>query len=200
MNYKKEVIMQVRVLHSVALRQSAVQLYVGKRLKIISHIVGLDTIGFEEIHKCSDTAMQIGSTDSNWRAMLIKDHLGDWAICVGEWYGMKRGARNGRLSVRGNPGYFKAYIHRKGTKGFQSLDLNPNADRYVAKMGQPLDFRWDFMNGEILLNADVEDPLHEVALAFTISTLYLLVQPRPETLPVPYREPVGTIQLVISNQ
>ena len=48
-NWKKECIMHVKVIHSVALRQSAVQLFVGNELKIVSHIVGIDTIGFEDI-------------------------------------------------------------------------------------------------------------------------------------------------------
>ena len=41
--------MKVKVVHSVALRQSAVQLFVGNEMKIVSHIVGIDTIGFEDI-------------------------------------------------------------------------------------------------------------------------------------------------------
>ena len=45
--------MKVKVVHSLALRQSAVQLFVGNEMKIVSHIVGIDTIGFEDIAYCS---------------------------------------------------------------------------------------------------------------------------------------------------
>ena len=54
---KNDSIMNVRVLHSVNLRQSAVQLFVGNEMKIVSHLVGLDTIGFEDITNFKSTAV-----------------------------------------------------------------------------------------------------------------------------------------------
>ena len=177
--------MKVKVVHSVALRQSAVQLFVGNEMKIVSHIVGIDTIGFEDIGYCSTAnAME---TEHNWRAMLIKDNLGDWAICLGEWFGMQRGISNGRLSVRGNPGFFRVTISflRKtaghyGRKVVKHLDLSdPNRPFKVGNLTCHLE------TGKIHIDTTKEqEPFHQVALAFTLSTLYLLVQPRPETLPI----------------
>ena len=177
--------MKVKVVHSVALRQSAVQLFVGNEMKIVSHIVGIDTIGFEDIGYCSTAnAME---TEHNWRAMLIKDNLGDWAICLGEWFGMQRGISNGRHSVRGNPGFFRVTISflRKtagppGRKAVGHLDLSdPNRPLKVGNLTCHLE------TGKIQIDTTKEEePFHQVALAFTLSTLYLLVQPRPETLPI----------------
>ena len=50
--------MSVNVLHSVALRQSAVQLFAHDEMKIVSHIVGVDTIGFENITHCRNTMVK----------------------------------------------------------------------------------------------------------------------------------------------
>ena len=127
-------------------------------------------------------------TEHNWRAMLIKDNLGDWAICLGEWVGMKRGVSNGRRSVRGNPGYFKAticFLRKKAGDFFspekkvvKQLDLtDPNRPFKVGNLTCHL------VTGKINIDTKNEkEPLHQVALAFTLSTLYLLVQPRPEDL------------------
>ena len=41
--------MKVKVLHSVGLRQSAVQLFAQNEMKIVSHIVGVENIGSEWI-------------------------------------------------------------------------------------------------------------------------------------------------------
>ena len=128
-------------------------------------------------------------TEHNWRGMLIKDNLGDWAICVGEWFGMQRGVRNGpgRRSVRGNPGYFKAticFLRKKAGDFFspekkvvKQLDLtDPNRPFKVGNLTCHL------ATGKIDIDTKNEkEPFHQVALAFTLSTLYLLVQPRPET-------------------
>ena len=51
--------MNVRVLHSVNLRQSAVQLFVENDMKIVSHLVGLDTIGFESIANFASTHVRL---------------------------------------------------------------------------------------------------------------------------------------------
>ena len=131
--------MKVKVVHSLALRQSAVQLFVGNEMKIVSHIVGIDTIGFEDLTNAMET-------EHNWRAMLIKDNLGDWAICLGDWFGMQRGISNGRRSVRGNPGFFRVTISflRKttgppGSKVVKRLDLQSISA--PAKIGVALQSR-----------------------------------------------------------
>ena len=50
--------MDVRVLHSVNLRQSAVQLFVQNEMKIVSHLVGVETIGFEDIANCKSARVR----------------------------------------------------------------------------------------------------------------------------------------------
>ena len=182
--------MKVKVVHSLALRQSAVQLFVGNEMKIVSHIVGIDTIGFEDLTNAMET-------EHNWRAMLIKDNLGDWAICLGEWFGMQRGISNGRHSVRGNPGFFRVTISFLRKTAGRTLFLLEDLGSPVRKVVKHLDLsdpNRPFKVGNLTCHLETgkiqidttkeEEPFHQVALAFTLSTLYLLVQPRPETLPI----------------
>ena len=125
--------------------------------------------------------------DHNWRAMLIKDNIGDWAICVGEWKGMQRGISMGRRSVKGDPGHFSAkitFLRKNTTRG--------QVEKYLALVGESISFQigsltCDLAGGNINVCQDEEEPLQHVALAFTLSTLYLLVQPRPETFPTSLR-------------
>ena len=171
-------------------------------MKILSHIVGVDTIGLDyctetQVKKASNFPdyyyfqydfMQKMENDHNWRAMLIKDNIGDWAICVGEWKGMQRGISKGRRSVKGDPGHFSAKITflRKNTTRGQLV-------QYVGLTGfESIPFQigsltCDLAGGNISVRKDEEEPLQHVALAFTLSTLYLLVQPRPETIPTSMR-------------
>ena len=119
--------------------------------------------------------------------MIIKDHVGDWAICIADWVGMQKGVRIGRYYQRGNPGQFMASVtHLRGppiTHAVHAVTMDIGLHTHIKSafsVGEMLVYT---KNAQIKLDSTEVEPFHKVALAFTLSTLYLLVQPRPETIP-----------------
>ena len=120
----------------------------------------------------------------SWRAMIIKDHIGDWALCVAQWVGMKKGISDGRYSKPGNPGYFSVIV--KYLRNPTSIHCHPTDITNSTLKSHNLSC--NMSKGRISITCpnseplELATPLHRVALAFTLSTLYLLVQPRPEVM------------------
>ena len=119
--------------------------------------------------------------------MLIKDHIGDWAICVAQWVGMEKGISNGRHSKPGNPGYFSVivrFLRDPTITPLQSMTLMNDKTSILESRN----LSCNMSKGTISIRCpsseplELATPLHRVALAFTLSTLYLLVQPRPEVM------------------
>ena len=52
----------------------------------VGHLVTEATIGRED-----DLGLDSSFGYSKWRAMIIKDNEGDWALCAAAWKGMKAG-------------------------------------------------------------------------------------------------------------
>ena len=99
MNEKEEKVMSVYVIHSLPLMMSVIQIFVEDKMVLVGHLVGQDTIGYEE---SLGLATQAGLS-APWRAMLLKDNDGDVGICLAQWEGFKTG-RPGVSGTRDNPG------------------------------------------------------------------------------------------------
>ena len=169
--------MSVYLIHSLPLLLSAVQVFVGSEMAVVGHTVGPDTIG--EI-----AALELDTTFSNvpWRAMMIKDNRGDYAVCVAGWKGVRK-AVPGRPGTRsrqpvpgqpGDPGYFSMICLYLRTGAVERVKLQSRL--FVDLPGLSVD--WD--SGQILVTRDNQNVAQAICLAFVTSTLYLLVQPRPE--------------------
>ena len=76
----------VYLLHSLPLRMSVVQVFVGDKMACVGHLVTEATIGREQ-----DLGLEDTFANAKWRAMIIKDNQGDWALCAAAWKGMKPG-------------------------------------------------------------------------------------------------------------
>ena len=76
----------VYLLHSLPLRMSVVQVFVGDRMACVGHLVTEATVGRER-----DLGLDDAFANARWRAMIIKDDQGDWALCTAAWKGMKPG-------------------------------------------------------------------------------------------------------------
>ena len=116
--------------------------------------------------------------------MIIKDHIGDWAICIADWVGMKKGARIGRRYQRGNPGQFSASVTflRESIK-CHGLTVDLGLQTHLNSAFSFNDLQVYPKTAQIKLDSTETEPFHKVALAYTLSTLCLLVQPRPESIP-----------------
>ena len=163
--------MSVYLIHSLPLLLSAVQVFVGSEMAVVGHTVGPDTIG--EIAE-----LELDTTFSNvpWRAMIIKDNRGDYAVCVAGWKGVRKAVpgRPGVPGQPGDPGYFSMICLYLRTGAVERVKLQSRL--FVDLQGLSVD--WD--SGQILVTRDNHNVAQTICLAFVTSTLYLLVQPRPE--------------------
>ena len=175
--------MSVYLIHSLPLVLSAVQVYVGAQMAVVAHSVGPDTIG-------AMTDLELDSTFDGipWRAMIIKDNEGDFGICVGAWVGVKRGIpgvkgsgnRKGIPGTPGNPGHFRMVYYNLRTKKQISTRIISSDTRKCFVDLEDVQVDWD--SGSILVKKQSGHIAQNICLAFVTSTLYLLVQPRPENV------------------
>ena len=75
--------LNVYLIHSLPLEMSAIQVFVGSQMATVAHLVHSDTIGHE-----SGLKLESDFSRNPWRAMIIKDNLGDWGICAAAWKGI----------------------------------------------------------------------------------------------------------------
>ena len=128
--------------------------------------------------------------DLSWRGMLIKDNEGDWGICVATWRGMKSGkpgvpgtkGHPGTPGVKGNPGHFAMkFVNLRDRSRKPVFVVLPREGR---KYNFTIDtLKVNLKKGQVTVAPEEGDMVQHMALAFVTTTLYLLVQPRPKSLP-----------------
>ena len=175
--------MSVYLIHSLPLVLSAVQVYVGSEMAVVAHTVGPDTVG-----PLAETLVDGESfEDTFWRGMMIKDNAGDWGLCIAGWKGVRRGipgvagtsSRKGTPGRAGDHGYFLMHFFNLRTGGVKQVKVSSRAYKHLVDLDEVV-MDWD--SGNILVRKRSGDIAQLMCLAFVTSTLYLLVQPRPEDI------------------
>ena len=157
-------------------------MYLGSQMAVVGHTVGPDTIG-----AISRLELDTAFADTPWRAMIIKDNDGDYGICVAAWKGVTKGVpgtkptahRKGVPGIPPNHGHFLMHFLNLRTGQVSKMKLNSSSYRNFVDM-DGLQVDWD--GGNILVKKGAGDIAQRICLAFITSTLYLLVQPRPEDI------------------
>ena len=135
-------------------------------MAVVAHSVGEDTIGTEK------------------RGMLIKDNDGDFGLVTGVWTWVEEGKKGipGTRNRRGVPG-------KPRTHGFCSImytNLRDKNKTLVLEYHPSLEIlnikglQVNLKSGKITILKNEPHVLQNICLAFSVCTLYLLVQPRPE--------------------
>ena len=180
-NGMEQKMMSVYLIHSLPLVLSAVQVFVGSQMAVVAHTVGPDTVG-----PLADASHDGESFEGTfWRAMVIKDNEGDWGLCIGAWKGVKKGvpgvkgtsSRKGTPGRPGNHGYFIMRFYNLRTGNVKTVRLTSKAYKHLVDLDDVV-VDWD--SGNILVRKSSGHVAQNMCLAFVTSTLYLLVQPRPE--------------------
>ena len=78
---------------------SAIQVFIDDQMALVGHLVGSDTIGYEEELGLNTQS----SLAEPWRAMLLKDEKGDVGIVLARWLGFRPG-KPGVAGTKGIPG------------------------------------------------------------------------------------------------
>ena len=182
----------VYMIHSLPLEMSAIQVFVQEKMAVVAHLVDAATIGNYWNYPHSP----IGDKDP-WRAMIIKDEIGDWGICVAGWIGMRpgkpgiRGTRNRRgvRGIPGDPGRFEMIFISLRNSCIHTVTLPKYKEygllNYSFGISESEDYNKknkmyvDLEKGDLVLSPHIEDSLQHITLAFVTSMLYLMVKPLP---------------------
>ncbi|XP_046563454.1 glycine-rich domain-containing protein 1-like [Haliotis rubra] len=90
LNHMKKVEFTCRIIHSLPLLMSAVQIFYHDKMAAVAHLVGPDQIPRPE--QVSNTSRCVTlEPRKGERAVLIKNHSGDWGFVRGQWLGIRRG-------------------------------------------------------------------------------------------------------------
>ena len=130
--------MTVSLVHSVPLLMSCVEVCVDSQLAVVAHTVGPDTVG-----QMKELGLDTMFQGVPWRAIIVKDSQGDFAVYVAGW----REVRRGRRGFPGNPGHFcmVSYNLRTGRRHTMAIHLSEN--QIVELPGVKVDWQ----SGQILV-------------------------------------------------
>jgi len=177
-NGVEDKLMSVYLVHSLPLLLSAVQVFVKGKMAVVAHTVGADSIGTMQL----DEEFQ----GVPCRAMIIKDNKGDVGICIAAWTGVKEKKINKDRPIQPEDhGYFVMVYHNLRSGKVEKIKLPTRSGKNILEMDS-LSADWDY--GSILARKKDENVAQNICLAFVTSTLYLLVQPRPDNLEVAERK------------
>ncbi|XP_069133154.1 uncharacterized protein [Argopecten irradians] len=178
-NIRGHVMFTCRVIHSVALLTSAVQIYYKDKLAVVCHLIGTDQI--PQPSQVDQEVFPVLDPSKGERAVLIKNNKGDWGVVVASWTGLKRGV-SGTKGKRGTPGSqghlgVKVFLTGRNTKTTAEVDLNPHSEQYTVRADG---VTMELIDGTITYKKNFTEMAEKLGLIFSVSLLHVLCQPRPK--------------------
>ncbi|XP_052811431.1 uncharacterized protein LOC128239039 [Mya arenaria] len=176
----------IRVIHSVPLMTSVVQVFHEDHMLAISHLIGTEQLPLQTQIKKQEMKIPALNPKLGQRAMLIKNTGGDWGIVTGEWNGFKKGKPGVRVGrkmvggVKGDPGALLVNLYKNGpANSLQhmscSFDYSQDAKCSIKLDDLEADFNHDHVN----ISSTTEVP-ENIALTFSVALLHVFCVPRPK--------------------
>lgn len=189
LNHTGEVIFTCRVIHSLPLLMSAVQVFFHSRMTAVAHLVGSDQIPLPSQLSDPKKVFSLNPGDGQ-RAVLIKNKTGDWGLLKGQWTGFRKyqpatpatKGKKAKKETPWNPGTLSLSFYKCATGAWQHLIL-PYQQENFRFMIQ--DANIDLRTGTIEINSESNEVAENLALAFSVALLHVLCQPRYEPPPPP---------------
>ncbi|XP_052807820.1 uncharacterized protein LOC128236760 [Mya arenaria] len=175
----------VRVIHSVPLMTSIIQVFYRDQMVALSHLIGAEQLPLPTQVKYAIFNVPTLNPKIGQRAMLIKNAAGDWGIVTGEWYGYRKGKQGTRVgrkmvgAVSGDPGALLVKLYKKTsadsmTKTSSFIDYYSTNSRSITLDALEADFK----SGLLRVSPSGEE-VENIALGFSIALLHVLCVPRP---------------------
>ncbi|XP_021364675.1 uncharacterized protein LOC110457648 [Mizuhopecten yessoensis] len=179
-NTNGKVMFTCRVIHSVALLTSAVQIYYQDKLAVVCHLVGTDQLPLPSQVDDGDKCAVLNPCKGE-RAILIKNKRGDWGVVVAGWTGRKPGVpgTKGKRGTPGSPGHLgvKVFHTSKKTWTTAEVEMNHHSEQYTVKCDG---VTMELIDGTITYKKNFTEMAENLGLVFCISLLHVLCQPRPK--------------------
>ncbi|KAK7102022.1 uncharacterized protein [Littorina saxatilis] len=183
-NHTGAVMFTCRIIHSLPLLQSVVHIFYQDKMSAVAHLVGSDTLPLPTQVQNPKKAVYLNPVAGE-RAVVVKNNTGDWAFVVGRWKGYKRGVPGvaGTRYQRGRPGQpgssgtllVRVWFCHEGQ--WRSMELPYLYKKFVFTCDG---LTVNLSNGAIEVAAGSGEVAEKLALAFSVSLLHVLCQPRPK--------------------
>ncbi|KAL5007201.1 hypothetical protein ScPMuIL_016007 [Solemya velum] len=167
-----------RIIHSIPLMMSAIHVFHHDRMVVVGHLIGADQLPLPSMVKDNSKCPTLNPR-SGERAMLLKNHDGDWGVVFGRWEGRKKGipGTRTRKGTPGCPGFLHVRFHKIGEPCQDvSLESQYKYENFTFKVGA---CEVNLEDGNIKMPAGNAEVPEHVALAFAVSLLHVLCVPRP---------------------
>ncbi|XP_052779826.1 uncharacterized protein LOC128217046 [Mya arenaria] len=192
-NHTGQVTFSCRLLHSVPLLMSAVQVFFQGRITAVGHLVGSDQVPLPSQLSDSKKIFSLNPEEGQ-RALLIKNQTGDWGLIRGQWTGFRKHqpaiaatkGKKAKKEVPWSPGTLSVSFYKCATGAWQHLTLPYQQENYKFNLQ---DAHVDLRTGTVEINSESNEVAENLALAFSVALLHSLCQPR--YLPPPPPEPIS---------
>ncbi|XP_050413585.1 uncharacterized protein LOC126828047 [Patella vulgata] len=186
LNHAGETAYTCRIIHSLPLLMSAVHVFYRDKMSAVAHLIASDQLPLPQMvdnaEKCITLNPKIGE-----RALLIKNHSGDWGVVIGRWAGVRKGVKPirptktspGRRGIPPSPGYLDISFYKINNKRWHEMSLQDayTSGNFKFKIDSSI---VELDQGMIEIDTKRNEVAENLALAFCVSLLHVLCQPRPE--------------------
>ncbi|ESO91289.1 hypothetical protein LOTGIDRAFT_153720 [Lottia gigantea] len=185
LNHAGEVAYTCRIIHSLPLLMSAIHVFYRDKMAAVAHLIASDQLPLPQMvdnaEKCITLNPKIGE-----RALLIKNHHGDWGVIIGRWAGVRKGIKPirptknspGRRGIPPSPGYLDISFYKISSKRWIELSLQDayTSGNFKFKLDSSI---IELDQGMIEIDSKRNEIAENLVLAFSVSLLHVLCQPRP---------------------
>ncbi|XP_025085903.1 uncharacterized protein LOC112559134 [Pomacea canaliculata] len=169
--------MTCRVIHSLPMMQSVVQVFHRDKMAAVAHLIGTEQLPLPNQVTSPESCPYLNPKTGE-RAVLIKNNTGDWGVLVGRWKGFRIGQPGGK-GPSGSPGtlIMRLWRFRPGGGRWEMFGMKYNLKSYVVTLG---DLTANLKSGDITIRTTVDNGqvAENVALLFSVSLLHVLCVPR----------------------
>ncbi|KAL4226738.1 hypothetical protein ACF0H5_014718 [Mactra antiquata] len=198
-NHTGEVTFTCRVIHSLPLLMSAIQIFYHNRMTAVAHLIGSDQIPLPSQLSEPKKIFSLNPGEDQ-RALVIKNKHGDWGLIRGQWTGFRKHqpavaatkGKKAKKEVPWSPGTLSISFYKCASGVWQHITL-PYAQENFRFTIQ--DSNIDLKTGTIEVQSDSNEVAENLALSFSVALLHVLCQPRyqppvpPEPIPVTVETP-----------
>ncbi|KAK3600650.1 hypothetical protein CHS0354_031563 [Potamilus streckersoni] len=176
-----QMIFTCRIIHSLPLLMSAIQVYHHDKTVAVAHTIGSDQLPLSTQVENQSSCMTLNPR-ANERAVLIKNARGDWGICLGKWTGFRKGIpgikgpKNSIPGTPGSPGTLTINFLKIETGEWLKGELGYLRNKFKFNMES---MEVDLKKGIIQVDTASNEVSENLALAFSVSLLHVLCVPRP---------------------
>lgn len=174
-NHENEESFRCRIMHIPELLHSGVEIFLKQKLVTTAHLIGSSQLPSPSQVSIQDMTMAF-DPELGERAMLIRNHSGDWGLCIARWIKDKESTG---LDVR--------FMKLTGKSAIQNVYIDTADVEFQS-------FNANLYSGKVIVNPTKNTVAENLATFWSICVLYALCSP-PNTNRQIMLTPVVNVQV-----